>query len=234
MRTIIKNIVNFRLLFSSVALLVLIPSLCLGWSGKVVKVADGDTITVLHDGEQERIRLYGVDAPEKDQAFGQESKEFTASLVAGREVEVQRKDTDRYGRTVALVTVNGRSLNDSLVQEGYAWVYRQYCKESFCSTWLHEENAARSTKKGMWNDPHIIPPWEFRHPKGQQVSGMQSPDKSAASPDIGVNAYHGNTNSHKFHRPTCQQYNCPNCTSVFKSREEAVAKGYEPCGICKP
>jgi len=233
-RPIIKNIANFRPLLSTVVLLVFIPSLCLGWSGKVVKVADGDTITVLHDGEQERIRLYGIDAPEKDQAFGQKSKEFTASLVAGREVDVQRKDTDRYGRTVALVTVNGRSLNESLVQEGYAWVYRQYCKESFCSSWLQEESTAKSGKIGMWSDSHIIPPWEFRHPKGQQVGELQLPEKTTTGKGVATNTYHGNVNSHKFHRPTCKQYNCPNCTTVFKSREEAIAKGYEPCGICKP
>lgn len=207
------------------------PFICFSWSGKVVSVVDGDTIKVLHDGKEEKIRLYGIDAPEKDQAFGQKAKDFTASMVAGKDVDVQGNDTDRFERTVGLVTVNGKSLNESLVQEGYAWVYSQYCKESFCSSWLREENEARQSKKGMWSDPHIIPPWEYRHPKGQ-LEGASL--KVAPSNEVGNSLYHGNVKSHKFHKANCPQFNCPNCTAVFKLKEDAVAKGYEPCGICKP
>jgi len=215
-------------------LLLAIPATCFSWTGRVVSVSDGDTIKVLHEGKEEKIRLYGVDAPEKGQAFGQKAKDFTALLVAGKEVDVQRENNDRYGRTVGLVTVNGRSLNESLVQEGYAWVYRQYCKESFCSAWLREENNARQIKKGMWSDPHIIPPWDFRHPKGQHVNGLNSPVKDTVDKKDAATVYHGNINSHKFHRSCCPQYNCTNCSSVFKLKEDAIAHGYQPCGVCKP
>jgi len=132
------------------------------WSGKVVEISDGDTITVLHDGKSERIRLYGIDTPEKRQAFGKKAKQFTSSMVYGKTVEVETKDTDRYGRTVALVYVNGESLNEALVKDGYAWVYRRYCKEFFCKDWLSLESAARDGKVGLWSEPNHVPPWDFR------------------------------------------------------------------------
>ncbi|MFP3871001.1 MAG: thermonuclease family protein [Syntrophobacteria bacterium] len=73
------------------------------WSGKVIGVADGDTITVLHGKQQEKIRLYGIDCPEKRQAFGNEGRRFTSHLVLGKTVEVHRVTCDRYGSTVAIL-----------------------------------------------------------------------------------------------------------------------------------
>ena len=102
------------------------------WSGKVVGVADGDTITVLGARKQVRIRLYGIDTPEKGQAFGKKAKRFTSKMVFGKVVELEVMDTDRYERTVALVAVNNRILNEALLKAGYAWVYYQYCHEMVC------------------------------------------------------------------------------------------------------
>ena len=81
-------------------LLLALPSTCLSWPAKVVSVADGDTIKVLRDGRQVKVRLYGIDSPEKGQAFGQQAQGLTAALVAGRQVDVEQKDVDRYGRIV--------------------------------------------------------------------------------------------------------------------------------------
>ena len=91
------------------------------FKGKVVGVADGDTITVLRGKEQVRIRLNAVDTPEKRQAFGKKAKKFTADMVAGKVVEVRPTTQDRYGRTVARVLVGDSSLNEALVKAGYAW-----------------------------------------------------------------------------------------------------------------
>jgi micrococcal nuclease len=135
------------------------------WSGEVVGVADGDTITALNNGKGERIRLYGIDTPEKRQAFGKKAKQFTSDMVYGKTVEVKIKDIDRYGRTVALVNVDGESLNEALVKAGYAWVYQRYCKESFCKDWLSFEGVARYGKIGLWSDPDPEPPWDFRRKK---------------------------------------------------------------------
>ena len=135
------------------------------WSGKVVGVADGDTITALNRGKEERIRLYGIDTPEKRQAFGKKAKQFTSSMVFGKTVKVKIKDIDRYGRTVALVYVDGESLNEALIKAGYAWVYQRYCKEVFCKDWLNLESAARDGKAGLWSEPNPRPPWDFRRKK---------------------------------------------------------------------
>lgn len=210
-----------------------LPALCLAWSAKVVAVSDGDTIKVLHDGRQEKIRLYGIDAPEKGQEFGQKAGDFTGSLLAGRNVEVQPKDTDRYGRTVAVVLVDGQILNELIVRNGYAWVYRQYCKEIFCSSWVQAEDAARLQKKGMWNDPAIIPPWQWRH-QGRQGTAEVRPPAVATKVETAAGSLHGNVNSRKFHRPGCRVYDCANCTARFQSRAEAISAGYLPCKLCNP
>jgi micrococcal nuclease len=137
------------------------------WSGMVVSVADGDTIEVLHEGNGERIDLYGIDAPDIGQAFSKRAKQFTSEMVYGKTVEVKTKDQDQYGRTVGIVTVDGQSLNEALVKNGLAWVYRIHCKEPFCKDWIDLEIAARSGKIGLWSEPNPIPPWEFRHGKGE-------------------------------------------------------------------
>ncbi len=214
-----------------------VPCAALAWTGKVVGIADGDTITVLNNGRGEKIRLHGIDTPEKGQTFGNKAKAVTGSMLRGRVVEVKPMTTDRYGRTVALVYVDGQSLNESLVRNGYAWVYRKYCKEAFCSEWLDLEENASNEKKGMWRDPHIIPPWEYRQiGRQQQVSSssfaMGSGGESKALAASG--SYHGNVNSLKFHRPGCKVYNCKNCTADFASREEAISAGYVPCKLCNP
>ena len=82
-------------------------------------IADGDTITVLNNGRGEKIRLHGIDTPEKGQAFGNKAKAVTGSMLRGRVVEITPVTTDRYGRTVAQVHVDGQSLNESLVRNGY-------------------------------------------------------------------------------------------------------------------
>ena len=140
-----------------------LPNLLWAWPGKVVGISDGDTITVLHNGRGVKIRLYGVDTPEKRQAFGKKAKQFTSDMVFGKVVEVEPKDVDRYGRIVGLVYIDDNSLNQALVKNGYAWVYRKYCKETFCGDWLNFENAARGEKIGLWAKPTPIPPWEYRH-----------------------------------------------------------------------
>ena len=119
------------------------------WTGKVVGVADGDTITVLRDGhDQVKIRLYGIDAPESGQPFGKASKQSLSSMVYGQSVEVEVMDTDRYGRTVARVFVDGDDVNAAQLRSGYAWLYAQYCKDWVCDDWTELEAKARSSRVG--------------------------------------------------------------------------------------
>ncbi|MFC1818923.1 thermonuclease family protein [Thermodesulfobacteriota bacterium] len=141
----------------------LIASSAFAWSGKVVGITDGDTIKVLNpENNQVKIRLYGIDTPEKGQAYGQAATKHLASLIAGKTVEVEPVDTDRYGRTVAIISYDGRNINEQMVTVGYAWVYRKYCDRPFCSSWLKRESEAKDSKKGLWKEPNPIAPWEWR------------------------------------------------------------------------
>jgi endonuclease YncB( thermonuclease family) len=102
--------------------------------GKVVAVADGDTITVLENLKQYKIRLFGIDTPEGRQDFGNKAKQLTSDLVFGKEVRVVEMDIDQYGRIVGMVYVGNECVNETLVEEGLAWVYRKYCIISVCDT----------------------------------------------------------------------------------------------------
>jgi micrococcal nuclease len=131
------------------------------FSGLVVGISDGDTISVMHGGRAEKIRLYGIDAPEKGQAFGNRAKQFVSALAYGKEVKVEVKDYDRYGRTVAdVILPDGRNLNHEIVKAGFAWWYRKYAPKNAELESL--ESGARATRRGLWADPRPVPPWEWR------------------------------------------------------------------------
>lgn len=232
-------------------LFLLIPVSAQALNGTVVAVSDGDTITIRsEDGRKLKIRLYGIDTPEIQQAYGDKAKDLTHKAVYGKKVGIRPIDTDRYGRTVAIVYVNGQSVNKYLLQEGYAWVYSRYCKESFCTTWKGVEAFSRIQERGMWVDSDIIPPWEWRQKQrsGEEDARKTSTGTSSAvshptggSPQTALNktehehtTYHGNVSSRKFHRYGCKYYDCKNCTQVFDDRASAIAQGYTPCGICRP
>ena len=134
------------------------------FSGKVVAVKDGDTLEVMKEGVAVRVRLYGIDCPEKGQAFGQRAKQFASDLAFGKTVNVIGKDRDRYGRTVGEVILeDGRSLNRELVRAGLAWWYRQYAKKDIELEAL--ERDARKAKAGLWADADPVPPWNWRRGK---------------------------------------------------------------------
>lgn len=133
------------------------------FSGKVVKVSDGDTIQVMHDGKAEKIRLAGIDCPESKQPFGQAAKRFVLEIAAQKTVTVYVETTDRYGRTVGEVILSdGRNLNQELVRAGYAWWYRKYSSDHVLAAL---ESEARNARRGLWSDPTSTPPWEWRQKK---------------------------------------------------------------------
>jgi len=133
-------------------------------TGKVVRVADGDTVTVLTpDRQQIKVRLYGIDCPEKRQAYGNRSRQAVASMIAGKTVRVRSMGVDRYGRTLGFIAgPDGEDVNRALVRQGMAWVYTRYCKAPECRTWHRDEAEAQAARRGLWADPHATPPWEWR------------------------------------------------------------------------
>jgi len=222
-----------RLLLITFIVLLLLPTSALAevLSGKVVGIADGDTITILDSNKtQHKIRLYGIDTPEKGQAFGNASKKHISGLVAGKTVDVTSYDIDKYRRIVGVVSVNGVNVNKSLIGAGLAWQYRKYCKASFCDDWLNLEKKAKSSKIGLWADHDPVPPWEWR--RGVRNTGFTK--SGTVKYNSRVDVFHGNTRSHVFHAPTCRNYDCKNCIKIFKTRSEALSSGYKPCGQCNP
>ena len=131
------------------------------YTGRVVGVLDGDTIEVLHNQHPERIRLSGIDCPEKRQAFGQRAKQAASELVYGREVTIQTHGKDKYKRTIGdVILQDGMSLNQELVKQGWCWWYRKYAPGNTVLERLETE--AREGRKGLWADPQPVPPWEWR------------------------------------------------------------------------
>jgi len=131
------------------------------FSGPVVSVLDGDTIEVLHNTHPERIRLSGIDCPEKGQAFGMRAKLAASELVFGKEVMLQTHGYDKYKRTLADVFLpDGTNVNHTLVKEGWCWWFRKYAPGDTVLEGL--EKGAREAKKGLWVDPKPVSPWEWR------------------------------------------------------------------------
>ena len=125
-------------------------------------VADGDTISVLRDGRSVRVRLEGIDCPEKGQDFSQRAKQFTSDLTFGKEVTVDVRDVDRYGRLVARVHVDGKDVSVDLVEAGLAWHYTRYSRDPELAK---AERAGRLAKRGLRSLANPLPPWEFRREK---------------------------------------------------------------------
>lgn len=131
-------------------------------AGRVIKVSDGDTVTILTpEHQKQRIRLAEIDTPERKQPWGAQAQRALSSRVAGRDISLSVHDIDRYGRVVAVVYVDGRDVNAELVQAGHAWVYRRYLKRPEL---LDLEADARRHKRGLWAlpAPERIPPWQWR------------------------------------------------------------------------
>lgn len=137
--------------------------------GRVVGVADGDTITVLVDGHDSvKVRLAGIDAPEKAQPFGTVSKRHLSDRVFGRSVTVEWTKKDKYSRVIGRVLVDGKDVCLDQVRSGFAWHYKLYANEQAAghrTAYAAAEEQARREKAGLWSQPNPVPPWEFRHPE---------------------------------------------------------------------
>jgi endonuclease YncB( thermonuclease family) len=134
--------------------------------GKVVSVADGDTITVLDSQKaQHKIRLQGIDAPERAQAFGNKSKQSLHEMVHGKQVTVDYQKKDKYGRVVGKILLNNTDVCLEQLKRGMAWHYKQYANEQpkeDQETYSLAEQQAKTEFKGLWKDKQPVPPWEFR------------------------------------------------------------------------
>jgi endonuclease YncB( thermonuclease family) len=131
---------------------------------EVLRVVDGDTVIVrMPDGKKTKVRLYGVDCPEKKQAFGKKATEFVRHLLGTEKLIVMPAETktDKYGRTVGIVRLaSGVTLEEELLIAGLAWV--AFCDRPDCVAWKNFEKTARAEKRGLWVGDAPVPPWEWR------------------------------------------------------------------------
>ena len=156
-----KLLMSFLLIFS-----VCTASASKILQGKVVSVADGDTITVLDaEKNQHKIRLQGIDAPEKAQAFGAKSKQALYEMVHGKTVQVSFEKSDKYGRILGKVLLDGQDICHQQIKAGLAWHYKKYQNQQPLvdrDAYSASETAAKSEKLGLWSDPQPVAPWDFR------------------------------------------------------------------------
>lgn len=132
---------------------------------KVVGVSDGDTLTCLKNKKQIKVRLDQIDAPEKNQDYGNVSKKTLSDLVHGQVVGLKTKEKDKYGRTVAEVYLGQKNINKSMVRTGMAWAYREYMSDQ---EYITLENQARTQSLGIWSQPNPIYPSQFRQEQRQK------------------------------------------------------------------
>jgi len=155
-------------------------------TGKVIGVMDGDTIKILTADKQEvKVRFNQIDAPEKDQPWGQNSKQALSDLIFGKQVTVTDTSTDKYKRTLGTVMLGSVNINKQQVANGNAWAYRQYLKDQ---DYISLEDKAKSAKHGLWSlqADQIMPPWEWRHggkakPNMAKVSSTEVKPKTSNS-----------------------------------------------------
>lgn len=127
---------------------------------RVVKVVDGDTVHLRSaNGDQVKVRLVCIDAPERSQPYGRASTKNLSRLIGGQSVQLEDRGTDRYGRTLGLIWANGYDMNWQMIKDGYAWDYKRY---TCGSSYRKAEKQARQAKKGLWVDTNPVPPWEYR------------------------------------------------------------------------
>jgi micrococcal nuclease len=199
------------------------PPIVSPFQARVTAVSDGDTLIVRAlDGNVHRVRIDGVDCPESGQAFSQVARNFTRQLAFDRQVSVRIVTTDRNGRLVSRVSVDGKDLGIELVRAGLAWHYTEFSADKELAAL---EQVARAAKRGLWADSNPIPPWVWRRSK-QPASSEVERTRAVEGP------FRANIRSRVYHAPTCRNYRCQNCTAEFRTAAEAEAAGYRPAGDC--
>jgi endonuclease YncB( thermonuclease family) len=206
-----------------------IPCHSENFMAQAVGLMDGDTISVLHDGREEVIRLNGIDCPEKNQAYGKKAKNFTSEKVLNKFVTIEAHDVDRDGRIIADVLLpDGTNLNHELVKEGLAWWFFKYSEDE---TLKALEVEARNEKRGLWRDPIPIPPWVFRKIQRKQVPEISD----FQYPSVVRSAVLANKKSMVYRYSGCKKY--PDMSDQknvipFETIEEAEAEGYHAAKDC--
>lgn len=193
------------------------------FQARIVSVVDGDTVDAIPAGEQRaiRIRLEGVDTPERGEPFSDAARRFTRVMLFDQSATFDGRDVDRYGRLVARIRVGRQDASLALLEAGLACHYTQYSADRMLAA---AEAKARREGQGFWASG-------AGKPRCTESTRAAAP--SPRAPAVAVAAtFHGNVESRVYHWPTCRNYTCRNCTRVFQSEAEAKAAGFRPAGDC--
>lgn len=192
------------------------------FEARVVNVLDDDTFEVVTTYRRRvRIRLEGIDCPERGEPFSNVARSFTRQLAFDKTVQVEVRDVDRYGRLVARVTSEGKDLSQALIAVGLATDYTVFRFDPMLD---EAERRARAERRGMWAQG--LP----RAPTAERGPSPSTPRAVVASDLAGP--FYGNVRSRVYHAPTCRNARCKNCTREFRTQEEAQAAGFRAAGDC--
>lgn len=142
------------------------------FTARVIAVMDGDTVMVLRNGQKLKVRLANIDAPEKDQAYGNQARASLLELVGRKQVQVDSQAVDQYGRIVGLISADGRNVNQEQLKRGMAWEYSHFHSDKTC---LALQSAAQRAHRGLWSQANPQAPWQWRklHPSTQAALHAQ-------------------------------------------------------------
>ncbi len=202
--------------------------------GKVIGIVDGDTLTLQTGKDQLTVRLEGIDAPERNQAFGMKSREALKSLVIAKQAVVLKTGFDKYNRTLGIVKIDGTSVNATMVKDGWAWHFKKYSSDEALAQF---EVEAREANRGLWADGNPISPWDFRDKKKDAPTAV-SPVR-VATPKAGSKAntkesepvkkeksYWLNSSTGVRHNSGCKHF------GTTKNGRACDASEGKACGIC--
>ncbi len=143
------------------------------FTAKVIAVMDGDTILILRHGKPVKLRMANIDAPERAQAFGKQSRESLLEMVGKKQVRIDTRAVDQYGRVIGLVSVEGRNINQEQVRRGMAWEYSNHHSDK---TYISLQNEARQAKRGLWAQTAPQAPWQWRKLHPSVKPPVRNPD----------------------------------------------------------
>lgn len=204
------------------------------FEGRVIRVADGDTVELVPVGQTRpiRIRFEGIDAPELGEVFSRESMALVRSLLLEHRVGVDGHDVDRYGRLVARVSANGKDASLELIKAGLAC--HRFAPDAGLAA---AEAQAKAARIGFWAASATKPQCVAlaagaRRGPVPPRPGDAARERQATAARASSILLHGNVSTHLYHRPSCPNYSCRNCTRVFTSEADAEAAGFKPAGDC--
>jgi len=201
------------------------------FTAKVIVVMDGDTVMVLRDGQKTKIRLANIDAPEKTQPFGKQSRDSLLELVGKKQVQIDSQAVDQYGRLVGLISVDGLNINQEQVRRGMAWEYSHFHRDE---TYRALQSEATQAKRGLWTQYNPQAPWEWRKLHPSAKPGLQDRWRGDSTRAVPVMLYDMECGKK---RRCSQMDSCDEARFYFTSCDEKALDGNhdgEPCeSLCK-